>query len=304
VVVAGLLAGGLLAGCAGGDDAGVSDAEGRAAAGAAADEQAAEDASGGEAAADDTSDDAASDDAAAGGADGTGVVVGVPAAGRRVVTVGMTLSVPDVSRAAADARDLAVRSGGYVASESSSGGDAPEATLRLRIPVDRADATVGDLAALGEELGRTVESEDVEDQLVDLESRTASARESIARVRVLLERAADLEDVVLLERELADRQADYESLEARRAALADLAEFATVTVSLVPPDAPVAAGGGPPGFLGGLDAGWRALAVTTSTALTVLGAIVPFAGVAAVGAALVWVVVLALRARARRRTTA
>jgi Domain of unknown function (DUF4349) len=213
------------------------------------------------------------------------------------VRVELTVAVPDVARAAADARDLAVRSGGYVAAESSTGGDDPAAVLRLRIPVDRADTAVGDLAALGEERTRTVDSEDVEDRLVDLESRTASARESIARVRALLERAADLEDVVLLERELAARQADYESLEAQRAALADLAEFATVTVDLVADGRD--AGDEVPAFLGGLDAGWRALVATTSVALAVLGAVLPFLGAAALGAVPVWAVVRWRRDRRR-----
>jgi hypothetical protein len=75
-------------------------------------------------------------------------------------------------------------------------------------------------------------------------------------------------------------------------------------VSLVPQDDPAPRDGGSPGFLGGLDAGWRALVAATSVVLTALGAVVPFAGVVAAGTGLVWLAFVLRRARARRRPAA
>lgn len=276
----------------------------------AAEEQAAEtiaameggDDSGAEA--EEAADEDASGGAAAPESDQAGGVQAAPA-GRRVVTSTLTIATDDVANAAADARDLAVRAGGFVATETTSGGEQPSATLRLRVPVDRAGDVVDDLAGLGDEVYREVESEDVESRLVDLESRVATARASIARVRDLLDRAEDLEDVVLLEGELTRRQADYESLEAQRAALADLAQLATVTVTFsTPEEAELVAAAGTPGFLGGLEAGWGALVATTAVVLTVLGAVLPFAVVLAAGGAVVWALVIGLRARGRRRSPA
>jgi hypothetical protein len=293
----------LLAGCSGQGDDAADD-------GAAVSEERVPDAGAADAA-DAGADAGAGDAAGAGGDPATGEVAdGVPAApsGRRVVTASLTVATEDVAGAAADARDLAVRVGGFVATETTtgtaSGDEPPTATLSLRVPVDSSEDVIDDLAALGDEVRREVGSEDVEARLVDLESRVASARASIARVRDLLELAEDLEDVVLLEGELTRRQADYESLEAQRTALSDLADLATVTVTFSTPEAAAAQGAGAPGFLGGLEAGWRALSASTTIALTVLGAVLPFAlvigavvGVAAVGWAL-------LRARARHRSPA
>jgi predicted nucleic acid-binding Zn-ribbon protein len=77
---------------------------------------------------------------------------------------------------------------------------------------------VEQVEALGEVRYRDRTAEDVTDQVTDVEARVATQRASIARLRVLLDDAADLRDVVTLEGELARREADLDSLLRRQAA--------------------------------------------------------------------------------------
>ena len=60
-------------------------------------------------------------------------------------------------------------------------------------------------------LDRTAKAEDVTDQVVDVDSRIKSQRASVARVRELMDRATKLSDVVELEGELSNREADLEA---------------------------------------------------------------------------------------------
>ena len=218
--------------------------------------------------------------------------------GRRVVTSRIDVAVQDVEAAAVQVRTLAVRVGGEVAGESSTGGERPRAEIVLRVPTTDAPGVLTDVAALGVEVARTSESDPVEARLVDLESRTATQRAGVERIRALLAQATTLEDVLALETELTRRQADLESIDAQRAALDDLAALATVTVRLTTPEDVAAPERDLPPFLQGLDAGWDALAASSTVVLVILGSLLPF-GV--VGAVVLGLVLLTLRLVRRRR---
>jgi hypothetical protein len=125
-------------------------------------------------------------------------------------------------------------------------------------------------------------------------SRVRNAQASVARIRALLSRATKLSDVVLLESEMATRQADLEALQARQRVLADQTALATLTVDL---HAEGTAGPTEPdtGFLAGLAAGWDAFTGAAVVGLTALGALTPFLAIAL----LVLLVLLAVLRRRR-----
>ncbi len=217
-----------------------------------------------------------------------------PGAGvtRLVRTAEVTVEVKDVSAAARTIRTAAVSLGGIVSNEttslpadsedsedSDSAGQTSE--LTLRVPEPKMDDALSRIAAVGKERNLSTTSEDVTATIVDLDSRVATQTKSVARVRVLLDRASSLQDVVLLESELARREADLESIQARQRALADKAALATITVSLHSPGAKVAEPA-QAGFLSGLDGGWTALKASTTVVLTVLGYLLPVCVVIAI----------------------
>ncbi len=214
-----------------------------------------------------------------------------------VRTAELTVQVDDVRKAADEAARLAVAAAGTVASEERSGtGEDASAVVRLRVPPAAFDDTVSRLADLGDELDRRLGTTDVTDQVVDLESRLATQRASVARVRALLDGAERLADVVQIEGELTRRTADLESLQARLAAVRGQVDQSTIALTLVGGEAAVAAASGPRGFSDGLAAGWDALVAVSRALGVTAGALLPFSPVLLVVGALVW--------RSRRRPSA
>ena len=258
---------------------------------------------------------AVADDGTAGGRkadNGTGTSTSTSArvlpSDRDVVYRGsITVQVPDVGRAADRAEALATGSDGVVFSEQSTTDPRHprygQATLTLRVPPSAFGPTLDGLSRLGKELERQRSAEDVTTQVTDVDSRVRSQQRSVDRVRVLLGQAKTIGEVVQVEAELSRREADLESLEAQLAKLKDITDLATIEVTLVSPDrtpAPVKDDGPDLGFLTGLRGGLGALAGVALVAVTVLGALAPFALVVALLGVPAYLV---LRGRRRPPTT-
>ncbi|WP_335938796.1 DUF4349 domain-containing protein [Streptomyces sp. PTD5-9] len=233
---------------------------------------------------------------------------GLPAGAHVIRTATLSVEVRDVPKAAAAARAAAKAAGGLVADEQTERADRTHETshIVLRVPQDAYETVLKDLAGTGRLLSRTSSAKDVTDQVVDVESRIASQRASVARVRKLMDRADALADVVTLEGELSSRQAALESLLAQQASLRDRTSLATVTLNLSEPaGAPEAKGGDDgPGFLDALRGGWRAFVSVLRWGAVVLGATAPFLASAAVLAVLARLVRDRLRRRRATRTPA
>ena len=204
--------------------------------------------------------------------------------------------VANVARAADEAARVVTAARGQVEGDDRARDGGPQrAVLRLRVPPAAFDATVARLAGLGEERSRRLGSQDVTEQVVDLDSRLATQRASVARVRALLSQATDLGEVVQVEAELTKRTADLESLEARLAALTAQVDLAGITLQLTANDSPALAGGAL-GFGDGLREGLDALRAVGRGVGVTAGALLPWSPVLLVAGALLW--------RARRRPTA
>ena len=167
-----------------------------------------------------------------------------------------------------------------------------ESVLVLRVPTDALDRALTLLtgaAGVGKELSRAATSQDVTGDLADLQSRVATQRASVARVRALLAQATSLQQVVTIESEVTKRESDLEAAQARQAALADRADLATLTIDLRTPSVVPPPPSRPNAFLDGLGSGWHAVTASTTVVLTVLGALLPIAVVAAVlGVPVLW----------------
>jgi hypothetical protein len=196
-----------------------------------------------------------------------------------IYNIDLVIETDDVARAAARAAALAETSGGFVANESTDGTDS--ATLTLRIPSARHTTVVRDLEKLGEVEHRSRTAEDVTAEVVDVEARVASQRRSIERIRELLGQAGDLSDVVRIESELANREANLDSLLSRQEQLSSLTTLATVTVTFYKTDEAPENGPNAVGFMSGLRGGWDALVATIRVVGAVAGALLPFAAAAA-----------------------
>ncbi|MPZ27975.1 MAG: DUF4349 domain-containing protein [Micromonosporaceae bacterium] len=211
---------------------------------------------------------------------------------RSIIYTGtITVRVTDVDDAAGAATELAQRHGGFVGGDrrSAAGAEDGQATLVLRIPSSDFTAAVDELGALGEEESRELSTEDVTEEVVDLETRIATAEASVERTRTLLERAESIDDIVAVEAELSEREAALASLQARQRRLADLTTLSTITVTLLAQEAAAAPEPDRSGFLAGLSAGWRGFTRSMTVLLTGFGVLLPWlVAVGAPTAAGVW----------------
>ncbi|GIH99679.1 DUF4349 domain-containing protein [Planobispora takensis] len=220
-----------------------------------------------------------------------------------VYTADMTVRVKDVVSSADKAKQIVVSAGGYLAQEKSDAyeGGSASSTLVFKVPPTGYSGVVG---RLGKELGKQESiqqsTQDVTEEVADVESRLKSSQSALESLRTLLKQAKTIGQVLEVEREISNREAELESLQARQKKLASLTSMATLTLNLIGPAAEVPA---PPeeepgGFLGGLAAGWKAFVTALKVALTVLGALLPWLLVIVP----VWLVLYwALRRRGRNR---
>lgn len=191
----------------------------------------------------------------------------------------ITLRVDNVRQQAARATAIVAGAGGFIGSDKRSSGDADdpgEATMELRVPAERFQSVVDQLAGLGVEEQRSVNTEDVTEEVLDLAARITSQQARVASGRRLLAQAKDLKDLVMLEGELASRESDLASLQAKQKRLTDLTALSTITVVLLDPAPPGAGRAAESGFLDGLGAGWEALVASLKVLLTIVGAVLPW----------------------------
>ncbi|MGW2743027.1 DUF4349 domain-containing protein [Streptomyces sp. NPDC001450] len=204
-------------------------------------------------------------------------------------TASLTVEVKDVPKALEEARTTAESAGGYVGREST-GRDAEgreRTRVVLRVPTQKYDEVLADLQGSGKLVERTAKAVDVTDQVVDVDSRIRSQRASVARIRELMDRATKLSDVVTLEGELSSREADLEALLAQQASLKDRTSFATITLALSETPVKKAAEDATPGFVDALSGGWHVFVTMLRWIALTLGAVLPFAALAAL-LALLW----------------
>ena len=218
-----------------------------------------------------------------------------------VKTAAVTLEADSVGPVITGINSLAVRVGGQVAREdtqTSEAGVQVRSHIELRVPVDEFDRAVQEIVSLGHLVAKTRTSEDVTARVADVESRVDSAEDSIAALRTLFNRATKLGDVIALERELSEREANLEALQAQQRSLRAQTSMSTIVVdvSAEPASAPGerdASGG----FLAGIEQGWHAMVRFIVGFSHVVGLLLPLGSLALLTALVAWVVARRLRPR-------
>ena len=217
----------------------------------------------------------------------------------------ISITVADVDVAAAKVRAIAASAKGLVVAEAiSSEPDDPSlggfSSITISVPTAELDATLDRLAELGKVHSRNASTDDVTSQYVDTESRVKTMQASVDRVRALMSQATKLGEIVALEAELSRRQADLEATQSQLAALKDSVALAPVEVRLSTDEQVLEQADDSTGFLAGLESGWAAFTGSVTVLLTLVGAALPFAALAA----LVLVPLLVWLRRRTPRTTA
>lgn len=234
---------------------------------------------------------------------------GPAAAGHAFVsTATLTVQVKD-GEIGAKKHDAILRAesvGGGLFGEDSSFNGAAKATVTLKVPPEKFSGLLDDFAQLGDLQVQQVKTDDVTQQVIDLDARISAAQDGLDRARGLLSKATNLADVANLEADVARRQTEVESLRGQQKTLAERVDLATIVLTLQSTPAPVVAETPPPpppppeakplpGFLDGLSGGWKVFTNVGTVVLAVIGAALPFLPLVLVALVVWW----ALRRRRR-----
>lgn len=106
------------------------------------------------------------------------------------------------------------------------------ATLVLRVPSERLEATLDRISSLGDEKERTVTATDVTEQVADLEAALANNTALRDRLRTLLDRAKTVEEILAVEKELNRIQTLIDQQQARLDRISSQVALSRVTVHL------------------------------------------------------------------------
>ncbi|MDI3339109.1 MAG: DUF4349 domain-containing protein [Sphaerobacter sp.] len=165
---------------------------------------------------------------------------------RRILrTAEVALTVRDVEQAIAAVRDTATSMGGQILSSSTSYRDELQfAHLIVEVPADRFDAAMSALRGhpLVARVDReTTSSQDVTEEYVDLQARLRNAEATEQRFLALQTEATRLEDILVLEREIARVRGEIEQIKGRLTYLERRTGYSRIDLQLQP----IAAGQAP-----------------------------------------------------------
>lgn len=186
-------------------------------------------------------------------------------------------------------------------------GDIVTTRLTFRVPSENYAEALAEISDLGEVEQVNENSDDVTGTVVEIDARIENAEASLERLRDFMEEAESVEDLMSVEQQLQQRQADLEVMLAQREHLENKSEMSTINVvfeaevdraSAAEEDPFQPREFEPNGFVDGMERGWSAAVVLANTLIAGLGLILPWSPLLLVAAVVVW---LHVRKRKRRK---
>ena len=159
------------------------------------------------------------------------------AARQLIVEARISLEVADIDPAVRQVEALAIQRGGWVESAEIFGeGGYRSASVNIRVQADRFDNTMDALRGLGRVTDEGVSSTDVTERLIDNQARLTAWYAQEERLVILLENAATVEDIIDIERRIAEVRSDIERVEATQRNLTGRVATSLIQVNLhLPP---------------------------------------------------------------------
>ncbi len=159
----------------------------------------------------------------------------VETADRKIIKDGnMSVRVTDLKGAKAGIDSLLKRFKGYYAGDNYyTLSDRTGFSLNIRIPSSDFDRFIAAIEAGGGEItDKRINTRDVTDQYVDIETRLVNKREYLARYRELVRRAATVKDILEVEERIRNLEEEIESAEGRLRLLKNQISYSTLSLDL------------------------------------------------------------------------
>ena len=197
--------------------------------------------------------------------------------------------------------DIVKKYGGSVASSNVTQNAAgkKQGNISVRVPSDKYDYLLKDVATIGKVLAQNIKSSDVTEEYIDLDARVKTQKDLEQRITTLLQESArNLSDIITLEDKLASIRKNIESIEGRMRFLKNQSDFSTLTINLYEPASIVTSSGS--GFF---DEIWDSIKSGLKGFTKILGGIfmflIAFTPVIVFGLIIFWIVRKIIRKRTK-----
>ena len=156
----------------------------------------------------------------------------VPGAGDRSIikTGAIKVEIEDIEKAEDQIRSLAEEKESIVTSSRMSSEKTYAATLK--VPTSELENTMDAVAGLGKELSRSINTSDVTEELIDREAELKNLIVLRERMRELLVKATNVEEILKVERELNRIQTRIDSINRRLKNLKGQVEYSRLHVEI------------------------------------------------------------------------
>ena len=152
----------------------------------------------------------------------------------------LSLDVESIDESFKKVREIVNAQQGDVLSLDDRGGDEIEGLkqsrrqirFEMRVPADNLNRALDALTELGEVRDRSITTEDVSAQLVDIQARVSNSRKSEAALQEIMSRSGDISDVLEVSRELSQVRQEIEQMTARQESLKAQVRYSTISLSL------------------------------------------------------------------------
>jgi hypothetical protein len=197
-----------------------------------------------------------------------------------VVKADLTVEADDVGGAADRAMQVNGGLGGSTFSSSIQLTDTPKASLVLKVLPVNLTSFVDAVKKLGRLTAQSQDTEDVTNQIIDVDARVTTARASLDRMREFLTKATTVAEAAAAETEVTRRETTLEQLLAQQSSLTGRVAMVTVTLTITRPLAPVAPPTNPPSVVDALRNGGHVTWMIVHGVLVGLAWSAPLLGVA------------------------
>ncbi|MEQ8236199.1 MAG: DUF4349 domain-containing protein [Syntrophomonadaceae bacterium] len=154
---------------------------------------------------------------------------------RKVVqNASLSLKVPDVARAADQIIALCGSKGGYtVSSRIYRENDRVSGRMAVKVPQTVLLEVIESMTAFGEVTDKVISSQDVTEEFYDAQARLKVLEAKEARLLGLMDRAANIAEIISVENELSKTRSEIEVLSGRLQLLANATQYSLININLV-----------------------------------------------------------------------
>ena len=154
---------------------------------------------------------------------------------RKIVKTGyITLEVDDIAESMDKVADMADDLGGYVvSSDKHEYEEGTSGSIRIRVPSERFEEAFERLRQFAVTVPyENTEARDVTEEYVDLEARLRNLEATEAQYLALMEKAEEVEDMLMVQRELSNVREEIERIEGRMLYLERTSDMALIEINL------------------------------------------------------------------------